>query len=289
MAAILTSIGRVYSIDSSGAASESQSEAEARLGQSFPAVKSVGQELTATMEQWFRAGRDRRLDNLSTHVERAIAISGRDAVEAVSETPSFAEWAEGASKVDLKDQALADIWQAALLALEKGGAGRLRPLCLAERMQPDEAAAFATLARRKPIKTAAIERLKGLGLIKTARNRIFNRVSIFTYLLTFSLACLATTLALVSSDLFPQLATLWNEARQGLQGQIGLSLPPAVLVLCVGSLCAAVPMLLHLFLDASPLTEDGKALAGFLKKVTGAPKAEAAERPATAPKLALAV
>jgi hypothetical protein len=294
MAAIVTSIGKIYSIDTGSAANEDPSDAEARLAQSVPSVRSIGQDLTARMEQWLRAGRGRRLDNLRGHVQQAMEISGREAVEAVSETPAFGEWAEGVSNIDVRDPALVDAWQAALIGLQKGGAQRMRPMKVAQRMLPDDAAAFARLIRKKGIDTAEIARLKELGLVRTAFDRMFNRVAVFLYLLTFSLASLAATIALVSPQVAPELAAAWNEIRMAVLTQIGLALPAPVLVFVIGSVCTVIPMLLQLFVDATPLTRDGQAMASLMLKVDAAVKAGPVDRPVPAqagvtPKLALAV
>ena len=113
---------------------------KARPAFRLPAAATIGLQLATTIEQWFQQGRERRLDNLGAHVERAIRINGRGELERVASTAVFTEWAEGVSRVDPEDRALADIWQAALLALRQGGARRMRLMTIAERVQVDEAA-----------------------------------------------------------------------------------------------------------------------------------------------------
>jgi hypothetical protein len=267
MASFMLSVGRSFSIEPASAYEDGDGW-DSHPALSLPGVRQAGRELVDTMARWFDSGRRHRLDALGAQVERAMRIGGQEALSAVADSPHFTEWAEGASKVDPRDRALADVWQAALISLQKGGVDRLRMLTLAQAMKPDEASAFRALAARSAAPRPRLRRrLQALGLVRTPVQRLINRNSVFLLMSLVSAACFVDTVLLTSPQLLPRLAE--GLALLPAQAKIGgiLAHPTAGLILVIGCLLTAMPMLVHLVLDEPQLTEDGVELRSLLEVV----------------------
>jgi hypothetical protein len=135
-------------------------------------------------------------------------------------------------------------------------------------MAPDEAAAFRALTAKKTQPDAeALARLQALGLVKTIRQRLFSRASLFLYMSLFSAVCFIGTAIAAMPDLFPRMALALSVTPALEAVRASVHLPPSLLIIALGSLLTSIPMMLHIVLDEAQLTSDGATLAALLRTV----------------------
>ncbi len=160
---------------------------------------SLSKHLGKGVDDWVQSLKDKRVSNLSKHVERAARIGGEEELRRVADEPAFADWADAVSRADPADRALSDIWQAALLSLQDKGLYRLRILTIAKSLGPDEAAAFLAISRRdrralfelpnssQDARVMYYQKFRELGLIRTPWQIVFDRIPIIAMSLSLAI------------------------------------------------------------------------------------------------------
>jgi hypothetical protein len=102
--------GAVVSSITSSAVSKPSKIREALF---LPAAKVIGDHWAEGLKGLFEKNREKREENVQIHMRVASKLLSDEELERVVEDSAFGEWAEGASRVDPEDEALAGLWRAA--------------------------------------------------------------------------------------------------------------------------------------------------------------------------------
>ena len=229
---------------------------ERLLGRSLSAVGDLWGEWT---EEWADRQRAKRQANARAHLEAVAEINGHAWNEQLGDGEEFVSWVKGAAKVDPADEALSDVWRAALLLLQSDDVTRLRMLRIAERLSPDEAAAFLILTKgipssyrvRRSWQRGYQSELASLRLIEPHVNAWLNPLA--QWLGVIMVVSFLALGVLYVTGYLPKLP----------QGLRSWSIPAPTLLILIAS--AVVSMVV---VDQSPitLTKDGEILIDALRR-----------------------